>query len=103
MRTEAQERYYTSEKGRASASRCSRRARLRRQAFLNIWKHAAGCADCGFRENVAALDFDHVRGEKLFDVGAFNGAMEKLMAEIAKCEVVCANHHRIRTVTRAAS
>jgi hypothetical protein len=54
------------------------------------------------------LDFDHLPGEeKLFSIG--QGAkekgmtMEKLNAEIKKCELVCANCHRVRTLVRDAN
>ncbi len=46
------------------------------------------------------MDFDHVRGEKKFNLGsvlALNVSAEILDEEIAKCDIVCANCHRIRT------
>lgn len=49
------------------------------------------------------LDFDHVRGTKVEAVTAMawnNATAERIEAEIAKCEVVCANCHRRRTHRR---
>lgn len=48
------------------------------------------------------MDLDHVRGQKEFKVSeavqkAYVITIEKLRVEIAKCDVVCANCHRIRT------
>jgi hypothetical protein len=46
------------------------------------------------------MDFDHVRGEKQSNVASLVGmsaSEERLRAEIAKCDVVCANCHRERT------
>lgn len=83
-------------------NRPSRHAR--NKAILNIYKHAAGCADCGFRDYAGALDFDHVRGVKLFSVSKkANNRLETLMSEIEKCDVVCANCHRKRTAERGQS
>lgn len=62
-----------------------------------------GCADCGYREHPAALEFDHRPGEeKSFNIGEKMGcySLTRIMEEIAKCEVVCANCHAIRTVER---
>ena len=71
---------------------------------LATFKLEAGCADCGFNSRPEALDFDHVRGEKKNNLHriANNGAIIQMLDEIEKCEVVCANCHRIRTSNRRA-
>jgi hypothetical protein len=61
------------------------------------------CADCGDVFHYAAMQFDHRPGTiKLFAIGTKgkNYSIEKLDAEIAKCDVVCANCHALRTWTR---
>jgi len=63
------------------------------------------CADCGHRYPHYVMDFDHREGEnKLCNVSDLNGhrrsSLGKLRAEIAKCDVVCANCHRERTFQR---
>jgi hypothetical protein len=50
------------------------------------------------------MDFDHRDGErKLQLVGRLfaSGALNKALAEVEKCDVVCSNCHRIRTYDRA--
>lgn len=61
--------------------------------------------DCGGRFPPAAMDFDHVRGEKVATISFLvnqGAVLTRLREEIAKCEIVCANCHRIRTVKRLA-
>lgn len=60
------------------------------------------CMDCGGSFPVECMDFDHVRGEKVDDVVRLvhSSTREAVMAEIEKCELVCANCHRIRTKQR---
>ena len=60
------------------------------------------CADCGGRFHFSAMDFDHLPGQtKLLSIGSgLATGNRKLRAEMAKCEVVCANCHRVRTWTR---
>lgn len=61
------------------------------------------CADCGNRFPSVAMDFDHVRGSKVKSIASFVAGAYKLdliKEEIAKCEVVCACCHRIRTWTK---
>jgi hypothetical protein len=72
-------------------------------AYIQAVKLERGCADCGYRDNPVALDFDHLPGSvkeyKMASMAA--GAKKaKIDAEIAKCDVVCANCHRIRTANR---
>ena len=69
-----------------------------RKAFLNRWKLAAGCFDCGYAEHAVALDFDHVIGEKVFNLGfCYGRPWTTILAEVAKCVVRCSNCHRVRT------
>jgi len=47
------------------------------------------------------MDFDHIRGKKKFQIGLqFGNAFKTLEKEIAKCDIVCANCHRVRTYKR---
>lgn len=58
------------------------------------------CADCGESFPYYVMHFDHL-GDKEFDVSrGHQKSWAKIEAEIAKCEVVCANCHAIRTHKR---
>ena len=59
------------------------------------------CHDCGQSFPPHVMDFDHVRGKKRFGIAKMqNHSLEAILAEIAKCDLVCANCHRIRTRKR---
>lgn len=59
------------------------------------------CVDCGKTFPSCAMQFDHVRGEKVDKVSNLVNAPRLLLeAEIAKCDLVCGNCHKIRTHTR---
>lgn len=61
------------------------------------------CADCGLCYHWYVMDYDHVRGEKLFNLAEVAGKRlreEQVYAEIAKCDVVCSNCHRMRSFGR---
>ena len=59
------------------------------------------CSDCGQLYPPWVMDFDHVAGDKLFNVGqAVRTSAAVILSEVAKCEVVCANCHRDRTYKR---
>jgi hypothetical protein len=69
-------------------------------AFIREAK-AHPCVDCSGSFPPCAMDFDHVRGEKLFSLSrAANKNISKCREEIAKCDLVCANCHRVRTTLR---
>lgn len=59
------------------------------------------CVDCGFA-NPVALEFDHVE-EKQYNISNMvqrGMAINSIQNEIRKCEVRCANCHRIITAKR---
>jgi|ERR1035437_1403508 hypothetical protein len=81
----------------------TKRFKKRTQAKVDAIKLDHGCVDCGYNQHPRALQFDHIRGEKVENVSRMvlqALAWERIEAEIAKCEVVCANCHAIRTATR---
>jgi hypothetical protein len=61
------------------------------------------CADCDTQFHLAAMQFDHVKGDKKFNLASATAQspnIEALKEEIAKCEIVCANCHSVRTHNR---
>jgi hypothetical protein len=59
------------------------------------------CLDCESSFPSVAMDFDHVRGEKVADISdMWSWGRDRVLEEITKCELVCANCHRVRTQTR---
>lgn len=75
----------------------------KKTAVVQQYKLGHGCTDCGYNKHPAALEFDHLPGtEKKFNIMEQIGgrSMDAIMKEIAKCEVVCANCHAIRTTER---
>ncbi len=82
------------------------KARHERLRQFIIEAKQAPCADCGNDYPWYVMDFDHRHGEKEFNLSdaTHNGrSLETIKEEIAKCDVVCANCHRIRTFNDAAS
>lgn len=58
------------------------------------------CKDCGQHYPYFIMEFDHVKGDKKFTLStATSGgrSLKSIQEEIDKCEVVCANCHRIRS------
>ena len=76
---------------------------FRTRNSIKIYKYLRKhpCVDCE-ETNILTLEFDHI-DEKFHNVSNMAGrfAWEVILKEIKKCEVVCANCHRIRTATRA--
>lgn len=64
------------------------------------------CTDCGKSYPPYVMDFDHVSGVKIDNVSMIarrGWSVKRLEDEMAKCEVVCANCHRIRIYLRRCS
>lgn len=74
----------------------------RRKREIRDWvvaEKSVPCADCGGTFPPCVMDFDHRPGEtKLFSLGDHRRrSMGQVRLEREKCDVVCANCHRIRT------
>jgi hypothetical protein len=80
----------------------AQRQRQRYHADLLDQLRAVPCKDCGDRFAPCSMDFDHrdpatkVRSVTRMIVGT----IERLLAEVEKCDIVCANCHRLRTFER---
>jgi hypothetical protein len=70
-------------------------------AWLDAYKLRYGCIECGYNKHPVGLDFDHIPSLGRKEINVCNAkSIAQAQAEIAKCEVVCAICHRIRTAER---
>lgn len=76
-----------------------KRYRERIKTFITHAK-SVPCPDCRGIFLVICMDFDHVRGVKEFNISLGGMSFSRVKKEIEKCDVVCANCHRIRTEKR---
>lgn len=80
-----------------------RRYRSRKREQIDDLKRVP-CADCGGTFHPFVMDFDHREGTvKRFNVSAaipLGLSLEAVKEEAAKCDVICANCHRMRTLRR---
>ena len=87
------------------------RPKLHKAKLEKIEKHYAivnelkkePCIDCGNTFDPICMDYDHIDNNKFKGVSALVNqgySLKVIMAEIAKCELVCACCHRIRTRDR---
>lgn len=59
------------------------------------------CLDCGRVRPAVAMDFDHIGEDKVTQISdMWSWPRDKVLAEIAKCELVCCICHRVRTQAR---
>jgi hypothetical protein len=89
------------ERRREQFRRSLRKRRRKRKADL-VAAYGGRCVDCGYSTCPEALQFHHRDpATKDFGLGHFNGSLARLIAEAAKCDLVCANCHRIRHALKA--
>jgi hypothetical protein len=74
----------------------------KRRAKLQAIKEASPCDDCGQFFPAVCMDFDHRPGTvKEISIGRMVLlAWSRIESEMEKCDLVCANCHRIRTRDR---
>lgn len=77
--------------------------KIKRRELIDSIKSVA-CMDCGKEYPPYVMHFDHVpeRGKKEFTISEYfyTCSLDRLLKEIAKCDVVCANCHAERTHQR---
>jgi NADPH-dependent glutamate synthase beta subunit-like oxidoreductase len=74
-------------------------------AKRKIWdiKEESGCVDCKEKYPHYMLDFDHLPEFEKIDSPTqmiHKYSWEKAVEEMSKCDIVCANCHKIRTWNR---
>tara|TARA_R110000765_G_scaffold56756_1_gene111886 strand:- start:59 stop:430 length:372 start_codon:yes stop_codon:yes gene_type:complete len=101
---EAVRRHYLKNKEEIKARSFKRNKvqRVRNREFVKSIKEISECIDCG-ENNPLVLDFDHVKGEKIMAISNMSNkayCIDTISKEMDKCEVRCANCHRIITEKR---
>lgn len=91
---------YKGKSGPGFLARLSKR-QIASTFILNI-KNKTPCKDCQKIYHPACMEFDHIdRKNKKKDISYMVNSgykLDEIKIEVAKCELVCANCHRIRTV-----
>jgi hypothetical protein len=104
IRTRAQHRARMSRATPGTSERLDeKRAYWRRQSAMLDRLRDVPCGDCGGRFAACSMDFDHRNpDEKVSRVPTLIGRAgdARILAEVAKCDIVCANCHRARTAER---
>lgn len=74
-----------------------------KRAVINALKDTP-CTDCGIKYPAYVMDFDHEdRKQKIGSIShMLSHSLDIIMKEISKCDIVCANCHRIRTFKQQA-
>lgn len=93
-------RYYEEHKAETFAR--NQRTRRRQKLKLLELKAQSPCTDCGNKFHPFIMEFDHTDpSNKLFPVGRAGGRSgTQISKEMEKCELVCANCHKMRTFRR---
>ena len=97
---ESKRQWYLRNKEVHKADRIKRT--LRNKKYYKEFKKNKPCLDCKIVYPTYVLDFDHRDGtKKRFNISLVSShSIETLQKEIDKCDLVCANCHRIRTHKR---
>jgi hypothetical protein len=78
--------------------------RGRNLKFINKIKDESQCMDCGGKFHFTSMDFDHRESAlKVMSVSSLvhlGRSIKTIKKEMAKCDIVCANCHRVRTWSR---
>lgn len=96
------DRQYYAERGGPARRARRRAAKDREREWMNSLKEGIPCADCAGVFPVFVMQWDHLPGfDKVGEIASMLGCRrERVLQEVAKCQLVCANCHMMRTVAR---
>lgn len=82
----------------------NRRSRERKQDFIRQ-QRSVPCVDCKTEYPWYVMEFDHRNAEdKTYNIARMNSqSWNRIHTELAKCDVLCANCHCVRTHERRGS
>lgn len=83
---------------KACGAEVKRLDRAEKAEYIRRLREITACMDCGKRYHHSMMEFHHRNPiEKMFNVSeATNRNWEKVLAEIDKCDIICANCHNYR-------
>lgn len=88
-------RWYDSNKGKVKEKTAARARRI--AAWILEYKSSLSCEKCG-ESHVAAIDFHHrdpsEKVTEITDCPSRGWGIKRILTEISKCAVLCANCHR---------
>ncbi len=97
-------RHYADNKDKRKAQVAKRRRELKK--WFKEYKEGLHCTDCGdsASDNPWALEFDHIdpteKKRTISRMVSEGRSKDSILEEIAKCEPVCSNCHRLREYNR---
>lgn len=96
-------RTYNEQGGYAKIHALNKATKERNRAYVQGLKSAGLCTDCRADLPHYVMQYDHIGDDKEAAVARLVSgcsSIARIDAEIAKCELVCANCHAIRTWNR---
>jgi len=94
--------YLTSRKRRKQVIDAVARRRTKLYAFIRSLKDDKRCVDCNRPYPYYVLDFDHLEDKQfgISQIAKRGWSEQRILDEVKKCDLVCANCHRERTQQR---
>lgn len=79
--------------------------RARNKQFVQSYKLEHGCSICGYNKCAEALEFDHIDrstkngiNDSVSKLSGHGSSIETIKIAINKCNLLCANCHREKTI-----
>jgi hypothetical protein len=79
-----------------------RKIRDRNREYVRKIKESNSCADCEQFYHYSQMDFDHIdfKKQNISRLVNSEASIKTIKQELAKCQLVCSNCHRLRTWLR---